>query len=92
MNTLIPCIEKWIWRRYLELNYHLAQFLAGNDSYIMSLHRIRLSKSLECTFTPVNAEHIMFDCLRFTEEKRRLSDVSSINMSPHNLDIEVRIV
>lgn len=63
----------------------MAQFLAGNDSYIKSLHRVRLSKSLESAFTPVNAEHIMFDCLRFMEEKRRLSDVSSINMSPHNL-------
>ena len=75
--ALIPCIEKWVTRSHGEVDYHLTQILSGHGCFLQYLHRFKLADSPfcpACPNDPESAEHVVFVCNRFAEERRLLEE------------------
>lgn len=72
---LIPKIKQWIERRHGEVDFHLTQFLTGHGAFKEYLHRIGKVQSPTCptcTTMDETAEHVLFVCPRFTDERERM--------------------
>ena len=73
-HKLIPDIKKWTTRSHGEVNYHLTQFLTGHGGYRSYLHRFGHDDSPLCPLCGVeeDAEHVLFRCPRFREDREEL--------------------
>ncbi|CAB0044428.1 unnamed protein product [Trichogramma brassicae] len=71
-HRLIPNIIPWIERRHGEANYHLTQLLTGHGCFRSYLCRTNNDTSDRCPACPLaveDAEHVIFHCPRFAEER-----------------------
>lgn len=84
---LIPNVKDWADRKHGELNYHFTQFLTGHGGYRKYLHRFGHDESPLCPTCgeDEDVEHVVFECPRFQEERRRMQDVTQENMNPDNI-------
>lgn len=75
MEELIPKIKKWIDRPHGDLNFHLTEFLTGHSGFRSYLHRTgraRTSMFTECATIEETPEHVMFECLQFQEDRKKM--------------------
>ena len=75
--ALIPSIEAWISRKHGEIDYHLTQILSGHGCFLEYLYKYKLADSPFCPRCPneqESAEHVIFVCDRFAEERRLLQN------------------
>ncbi|CAB0044424.1 unnamed protein product, partial [Trichogramma brassicae] len=78
-HRLIPNIIPWIERRHGEVNYHLTQLLTGHGCFRSYLCRTNNDTSDRCPACPLaveDAEHVIFYCPRFAEERGVLHRLS----------------
>lgn len=66
-NRLIPDIEKWIKRKYGEIDYWVTQALTGHGCFNKYLCTRGKVNSPECTYckNEDSAEHTLFECTRW---------------------------
>ncbi|CAB0036807.1 unnamed protein product [Trichogramma brassicae] len=87
-NRLIPNIREWVERKHGEVNYHLTQLLSGHGYFKHHSQRYDNTINAQCPTCPhmvEDAEHVLFHCPRFEEERRRLKDLSQDEMKPENI-------
>lgn len=77
-RRLIPHIEAWLSRAHGSLSYRLTQALTGHGCFQQYLHRIGRAASPLCVMcgdgAVDDAEHTLFACRRFEEERSRLEN------------------
>jgi len=74
-HRIINSIETWVNRQHGELDYHLTQFLTGHGCFRAYLYRFKHEESADCPLCigiPEDAEHVVFECPRFTEERNNI--------------------
>lgn len=74
-HRLIPDIKTWTSRKHGEVDYYLTQFLTGHGCFRAYQYRFRLDDDAscpECQPVQEDAEHVLFHCTRFTEEREIL--------------------
>jgi hypothetical protein len=84
---LIPSIEPWLNRRHGEMDYHLTQFFTSHGCFRAYLYRFKHDDSPNCPMcygTPETAEHVLFECPRFKQERDSFS-VPEWQLTPDNL-------
>ena len=87
-HRLIPELLVWVDRRHGEINFHLTQVLSGHGCFRQYLHRFGHAESAacpSCANTEETAEHVLFDCPRFTEARNDMMAVSGRDTTPDNL-------
>ncbi|CAB0043103.1 unnamed protein product, partial [Trichogramma brassicae] len=83
-----PEIIPWIERRHGEANYHLTQLLTGHGCFRSYLCRTNNDTSDRCPACPLaveDAEHVIFHCPRFAEERGVLHRLSRGPLEPETL-------
>lgn len=91
-HRLIPNITTWVQRKHGEVNFHLTQFLSGHGCFRKYLHRFGLTVSPFCTTCEreeETAEHVLFDCPRFEQERGELTTVSRAEINAENIISEM---
>uniref|UniRef100_A0ABD2WTS5 Reverse transcriptase domain-containing protein n=1 Tax=Trichogramma kaykai TaxID=54128 RepID=A0ABD2WTS5_9HYME len=86
-HRLIPNIRVWIERRHGELNYHLTQLLTGHGFFKHHSRRYNHNQSAQCPVCPSsieNAEHVFYQCPRFSEERESLHSLLHEVMMPES--------
>jgi hypothetical protein len=84
---VIPSIEMWLSRKHGEVDYYLTQFLTGHGCFRAYLHRFKHDDSPHCPVckgTPETAEHVLFECPRFNEERESIG-ASGNQLTPDNI-------
>ncbi|CAB0035447.1 unnamed protein product [Trichogramma brassicae] len=87
-HRLIPNIIPWIERRHGEANYHLTPLLTGHGCFRSYLCRTNNDTSDRCPACPLvveDAEHVIFHCPRFAEERGVLHRLSQGPLEPETL-------
>ncbi|CAB0038697.1 unnamed protein product [Trichogramma brassicae] len=87
-HHLIPNIAEWLERGHGEVNYYLTQLLSGHGYFKSHSQRYDNTLSALCPACPTtieDAEHVFFHCLRFYEERERLSQVLQEVIEPENI-------
>ena len=85
---IIPDIRRWFERNHGELSHELTQFLSGHGGYRAYLHRFGHDESPccpRCGNVAENAEHVIFDCPRFTAHRTRMEAVADRRLTPENI-------
>lgn len=85
---LIPQLDCWINRKHGEINYYLTQILSDHGCFRAYLHRVRHDESSECTAgcgVTEDAEHAVFWCPRFADQRRKLVEDLRAIPEPENL-------
>lgn len=89
-RRLIPDLRAWYGRGHGQTTYHLTQVLSGHGCFQAYLHRFRKAASPLCLLCEDDvedtAEHTMFHCARFNEERIRLAtSLGTDAITPDNL-------
>ena len=87
-HRLIPEIIPWIERRHGELNYYLTQLLTGHGCFRSYLCQTNNDTSDLCPACPLvveDANHVIFHCPRFAEERAELHSLSQVALEPETL-------
>lgn len=84
---LIPKIDSWVNRKHGEVNYYLTQILSNHGCFRAYLHRFNLDDSPDCPGcgSQEDAEHVLFWCPRFEEERHELEEKLGIRPNPETL-------
>ena len=74
-HRIIPRVKRWVERKHGEVGYHLTQALTGHGCFADYLLGIGKLDSRECVYCGEidDAEHTVFHCNRWTEERRGIS-------------------
>lgn len=87
-HRLIPSVSKWTSRPHGEVNFHLTQFLSGHGCFRWYLHRFGHAGSPacpECADCDETAEHVLFECPRFVEQRSSMQEVCGRDITPDNI-------
>lgn len=78
-KLLIADIESWCSRWHRCLDFHVTQLLSGHGCFGQYLHKIgkeENSKCHHCQDENDTAEHTLFECPAWDEDRRKLTSVS----------------
>lgn len=87
-HRLIPSVSRWTCRPHGEVNFHLTQFLSGHGCFRWYLHRFGHANSPscpECANRAETAEHVLFECPRFAEQRSSMLEVCGRDTTPDNI-------
>lgn len=87
-HRLIPSVSKWTSRPHGEVNFHLTQFLSGHGCFRWYLHRFGHAGSPscpECADCDETAEHVLFECPRFVEQRSSMQEICGRDITPDNI-------
>lgn len=88
-RRLIPDVRGWYGRGHGQMTYHLSQVLSGHGCFQAYLHRFRRASSSLCMLCDSEeddtAEHAVFRCARFEEQRRQLESSLGATIAPENL-------
>lgn len=88
-RRLIPDVRGWYGRGHGQLTYHLSQVLSGHGCFQAYLHRFRRASSPLCMLCDSEeedtAEHAVFRCARFEEQRKQLEFSLGATIAPENL-------
>jgi len=89
-KLLIPNIESWCSRRHGCLDFHVTQLLSGHGCFGQYLHKIgkeESSKCHHCQDENDTAEHTLFECPAWDEDRREMASVSDlgVELNPGNI-------
>lgn len=83
-HRLIPNVSTWVNREHGEVNFYLTQFLSGHGCFRQYLHRCGHAASPfcpACANVEETPEHVVFDCPRFAELRRRMPALEPDNIA-----------
>ncbi|XP_052901358.1 uncharacterized protein LOC128307518 [Anopheles moucheti] len=86
--SLIPDVTSWLGRKHGDVNFYVTQFLSGHGCFRSYLHRFRhasLPRCSACVDVDETAEHVLFHCPRFAEERQQLSNKCGTEVCRSNL-------
>lgn len=75
LKKLIVDPEKWLTRKFGDVNFFLTQALTGHGAFNQYLHRMKISPSPYCPYCPNivdTPEHSLFKCDKFISERNLL--------------------
>lgn len=84
-HRLIHSVERWINRKYGEVDFYLSQFLTGHGCFRAYLYKFKQDDSPYCPMCEgkiENVEHVFFDCPRFEEDRSDLLKSVGVVLSP----------
>lgn len=89
-RRLIPDLHAWYERGHGQTTYHLTQVLSGHGCFQAYLYGIRKAVSPRCLLcidgADDTAEHTMFSCMRFAEDRARLASSLGVEaVTPESL-------
>ena len=87
-RRLIPDLQKWANRKHGEINYYVTQMLSGHGNFAKQRQRIAKSETSECWYgcgEEDTAEHTLFACLKWQNERRKLEDQIGKRIEDKNL-------
>lgn len=87
-HRLIPQLNKWVNRSHGEVDYYLTQMLSGHGCFRSYLRRFKHDDSAECPKCPgvdEDAEHVIFVCPRFREQRNELEETFGVKPTPETL-------
>lgn len=87
-RKLIPDIDGWCLRKHGELDFHTTQLLSGHGCFGQYLNKIGKESTSECHHCPEpidSAEHTLFECPAWTEERGRLECTVGVQLDVGNL-------
>ncbi|XP_035790029.1 uncharacterized protein LOC118465706 [Anopheles albimanus] len=76
-HRLIPDVHSWCNREHGKVDFHLTQVLTGHGFFRAYLCRMGLIDSPDCTNchgVPETAQHVVFECPRFANERHLYLD------------------
>lgn len=85
---LIPKVEIWVNRSHGELNYYLTQVISGHGCFRAYLYKFKCDDSPDCSACVAveeNAEHVLFQCPRFSASRAIVEDQLGTRITPDNL-------
>ena len=86
---MITNLKPWFYRKHGELTYEMTQVLTGHGCFQSFLHRIGKKASPICAMCESgqedDAEHTVYRCSEFTDERRRLTEYLGGRFEPENL-------
>lgn len=74
-EAVLPCLAEWIGRRFSNMSFHFTQLVTGHGCFGHYLHRMRkraTSDCLHCHCDDDTAEHTIFICPAWIEERTQL--------------------
>ncbi|XP_060871388.1 uncharacterized protein LOC132945631 [Metopolophium dirhodum] len=83
-KLLIPDIESWCSRRHGYLDFHVTQLLSGHGcsgQYLNKIGKEECSKCHHCQNENDTAEHTLFECPAWDEDRRELASVSDLGVA-----------
>lgn len=87
-HKLIPNIEKWLERKFGEVNYYLTQALSGHGNFAAYLYKFKIRESPMCDMCgnmEDTAEHTVFECNFWSERREILNSSLEMNITPTNM-------
>ena len=85
---LIPELNEWIERKHAELDYYLTQMLAGHGCFREYLYIYKHVEDLFCLYClhkTKNVRHVLLECIRFTEQRRKIETLLIEKLTPSDL-------
>ena len=82
----------WSKRKHGDVNHYLAQFLPGHDCFRTHQQRFRIDDDASCpACQPVleDAEHVLFRCPRFNNDREILQTYFNQQLSPETIIAEM---
>lgn len=85
-KELIQDIRPWLERKHGETNYYLTQALTNHGSFAHYIHRIGKLEHSDCKTCKQEdtAEHAIFKCKKFTEERQKCEKETEEHLNKHN--------
>jgi len=88
-HRLIPDLAKWLNRKSGFVNFHLTQILSGHGCFRSYLCRFGHESDPYCLWcypeVEETAEHILFNCRRFSAEREALESAVGASLTVHNI-------
>jgi len=88
-HRLIPDVSRWLAKPTLNLTYRLTQALSGHGcfkSYLLRMNRADDSNCVYCGYPDDTAEHTLFECPRWTDDRSRVAEI--LRRPPNASDVE----
>jgi len=88
-RRLIPNVSRWLAKPPLNLTYRLTQALSGHGCFKSSLYRFKRSDDSYCGYCmdpDDTAEHTLFVCPRWEDDRTRLAEI--LRRPPTAADVE----
>ena len=89
---LIPDITSWNARHHGDVDHYLCQLLTGHGCFRAYQQRFKLDDDASCPAcrsVQEDAEHVLFHCPRFREERETLQQYFQQEMSPESIVAEM---
>ncbi|KAI8126689.1 putative 115 kDa protein in type-1 retrotransposable element R1DM [Lucilia cuprina] len=87
-HKLIPNIQNWINRKHGRMHYYLTQILTGHGNFNRYLAKYKIKENSyceDCGSAEDNAEHVLFHCPRWNENRRFLNVAIGTTLTPENM-------
>lgn len=86
-RKLIPKIKHWVTREHGDLTYHMTQILSGHGNFTAYLHRFKIKTNPRCRYCDAvdSAEHTMFQCTRWTQNRSDAQNKTGATLTVENL-------
>ena len=87
-HSLIPNIRVWFERQHGNMGYYLTQAMTNHGSFNKYLHRFKLkeiSSCESCGALDEDANHILFECEKWLEQRQALSNKLGVTLTAENL-------
>lgn len=87
-RTLIADLQPWVKRTHGELSFHLTQAMTGHGSFGAYLHKIGKAESsacVDCATAEDTAQHTIFECERWREQRGELKEKVGRRVTPDNI-------
>jgi len=88
-RRLIPDVSRWLAKPPLNLTYRLTQALSGHGCFKSSLYRFNRADDSYCVYCmdpDDTAEHTLFACPRWLDDRTRMSEI--LRRPPTAADVE----
>ncbi|KAL1464107.1 hypothetical protein WDU94_003785 [Cyamophila willieti] len=86
-RRLMPDIRQWVTRQHGNVTYYIAQALSNHGCFTSYLHRFKRANSPSCRYCSQEdtAEHTLFECTEWTQQRETANHKLGIRLSVRNL-------
>jgi len=88
-HDLIPALSPWLERRHGQVDFYSTQILSGHGCFRSYLKKYGHDTSDGCppcgSGIEENARHVLFECVRFEEDRTALEIATGVSTSPSTL-------